>query len=566
MYSGLVRQAGLLGFVLLAACGGGSGESNEPLLPESFELRLEAFEPAHDVAVLVNGETVWLPAEQGRKFTVDPGGSVELSIEQPSPLISCGFAPRHKQTIVVEHSDVSNQIIDCMTVTFLAGGSLSYQDGEQRTYISDGTVEGTSLYKENRILHPWAWYGSNLILIRPGEPVYWWSDGPGKKPVLFPTDLSGAVDFEIGTRELFALYVDETTGQARVETSWSPDSSTTLFANLSPLPASFRYTGLKITPENLVITSRSSDSELPEYQLHIYPKESPASWHGPYPIPESVYVSSRLFKNQLVGIGGDADGAAEWKLVLFDIQTGTVVERDLPRSNIQSARIERQGPDDWVVEIQYSSGEGEELCVSYHRLADGLWETGSDLCQSHSGVKTAYRSLVGDSLYMVASAESGEWVPADASMVVLENLFDPGSDITLIPGEAFEGRIVDHSWTETGGYFYTIERLAEGCPLAPWRCVYRGRLYSFKRGVSGEATLLMDGFYEETLFGSVVFLSEHNLPGNLTLFLSFTPETGSEVWRSDGTKEGTFFLKDTNPGPESSASAMMSPAFMRWRN
>lgn len=38
---------------------------------------------------------------------------------------------------------------------------------------------------------------------------------------------------------------------------------------------------------------------------------------------------------------------------------------------------------------------------------------------------------------------------------------------------------------------------------------------------------------------------------NLVYFVARTPETGTELWRSDGTSEGTFLLKDIYPGPDS---------------
>jgi len=41
--------------------------------------------------------------------------------------------------------------------------------------------------------------------------------------------------------------------------------------------------------------------------------------------------------------------------------------------------------------------------------------------------------------------------------------------------------------------------------------------------------------------------------GDLTLFLAWTPDTGWEIWRTDGTEAGTFLLEDIWPGPSSGA-------------
>ena len=40
--------------------------------------------------------------------------------------------------------------------------------------------------------------------------------------------------------------------------------------------------------------------------------------------------------------------------------------------------------------------------------------------------------------------------------------------------------------------------------------------------------------------------------GGALLFNAFTPQTGNELWRSDGTAAGTQMLQDIVPGPESS--------------
>ena len=40
--------------------------------------------------------------------------------------------------------------------------------------------------------------------------------------------------------------------------------------------------------------------------------------------------------------------------------------------------------------------------------------------------------------------------------------------------------------------------------------------------------------------------------GNTVLFSAFTPQTGDELWRTDGTEVGTTLVKDINSGANSS--------------
>src|SRR5215813_5620846 len=53
-------------------------------------------------------------------------------------------------------------------------------------------------------------------------------------------------------------------------------------------------------------------------------------------------------------------------------------------------------------------------------------------------------------------------------------------------------------------------------------------------------------------------------PANLTnvggtlFFTAITPETGRELWKSDGTAEGTVLVRDIFPGVESSAPANLT--------
>ena len=45
------------------------------------------------------------------------------------------------------------------------------------------------------------------------------------------------------------------------------------------------------------------------------------------------------------------------------------------------------------------------------------------------------------------------------------------------------------------------------------------------------------------------FPSEYAAANGYLFFRAYTPETGSEMWRTDGTPEGTILLADINPGP-----------------
>ena len=46
--------------------------------------------------------------------------------------------------------------------------------------------------------------------------------------------------------------------------------------------------------------------------------------------------------------------------------------------------------------------------------------------------------------------------------------------------------------------------------------------------------------------------------GNLTLFVAYTIETGSELWKTDGTMEGTSLVADCFPGPASASPVLLA--------
>src|SRR5262249_20188046 len=50
--------------------------------------------------------------------------------------------------------------------------------------------------------------------------------------------------------------------------------------------------------------------------------------------------------------------------------------------------------------------------------------------------------------------------------------------------------------------------------------------------------------------------------GGTVLFQATQPETGTELWRTDGTAEGTVLVKDILPGSESGVSANYSNEFI----
>lgn len=55
--------------------------------------------------------------------------------------------------------------------------------------------------------------------------------------------------------------------------------------------------------------------------------------------------------------------------------------------------------------------------------------------------------------------------------------------------------------------------------------------------------------------------------GTTVFFAASTPQTGSELWKSDGTQSGTVLVKDIRPGPEASfptPSVVNYPARSSW--
>ena len=56
------------------------------------------------------------------------------------------------------------------------------------------------------------------------------------------------------------------------------------------------------------------------------------------------------------------------------------------------------------------------------------------------------------------------------------------------------------------------------------------------------------------------------ISGNKIFFVGYTPETGYELWRSDGTAAGTYLLKDIWPGPQSSQISSIIAATLGTQN
>jgi ELWxxDGT repeat protein len=134
----------------------------------------------------------------------------------------------------------------------------------------------------------------------------------------------------------------------------------------------------------------------------------------------------------------------------------------------------------------------------------------------------------------------------------------------------------DFGLWRSGGTEDETMLLATFCPpycayFPEFLAEYRGSLYFISGGAKGAALWKTDGTLEGTLsIADVEPISRSRyevqpkpsaaVAGSLLFFTGHDEETGTELWKSDGTAGGTALVKDIWPGRSSSHPTMLVPA------
>jgi ELWxxDGT repeat protein len=76
--------------------------------------------------------------------------------------------------------------------------------------------------------------------------------------------------------------------------------------------------------------------------------------------------------------------------------------------------------------------------------------------------------------------------------------------------------------------------------------------------LSGQPRMVRDINLHPRPVGSSAF--GYATVGNVTFFTAWTPEHGNELWKTDGTADGTVLVRDINPGPKDTIGLVRGPA------
>jgi trimeric autotransporter adhesin len=213
-------------------------------------------------------------------------------------------------------------------------------------------------------------------------------------------------------------------------------------------------------------------------------------------------------------------------------------------------------------------------------VTDGTARATLPLSDLEPGISISYPSeltRVGDRIYFRAAGQEGAlapqlWrtagVPGDVRSVattgVPHSLVGIGSHLFFETTAGFNP-IVNGLWHHDAdkGTVDLVADLRASTAIAS--CSLRGRLVRFRVEATGAYELwISDGTPAGTYRAYELPIPFHPglaepaagalLPvaGGRTFFLASTPETGWELWTTDGTETGTRLLRDINPGPASS--------------
>lgn len=537
--------------VFLVGClDSGSNSGSERAVEESYSLTAKDRGVDYRVEFSVNGRAQTIVAGQQAVVRSASDGRAQLRIENHSPLLRCGFDPFGSKALVLEPGHAKDLAIDCDYVEFVLSLKHDISTGESvvREIVSDFSVEGSKFLDDGQGGLPVAAFGESLIfrVLDAEWDTYTWTDGPelSWKPTAW--DTQGAKATTLSGGQIFALFVDES-GRGTIKTAWRPDESLALFSTLPDLADGYSYGALSLVGDQLIAFSKNSGSG--EHQLYAVDKGSPEAWRGPFAVGESFYGSSRTHSTGLIN-AEIAEVSGTGKLQWFSPQDDSYGEWQVPVQGVEELDLWLSKSGHVHVGAKYRNAE-ESACAAIYRFDRGRWVELRDFCDDHTNVTVFYWRMWGDTLHASMVADDGAVIPKEASLIVIHDMTEPPEEVAVVPGDTYQGGFLESLPIEGGGYFYTTERLDDGCPTAPWSCSYTGRLYRFEHGSESTPTKLFEGGWEYGLFSSWYPLLSGPWPvGGQILFASADDDADVALWRSDGSVPGTYKVLDLTQDSE----------------
>lgn len=504
----------------------------------------------YPVELSVNGTTERLIPGQEVRTTLKDGVNLELSIESHSPLVQCGFRPRGVQSLEMSLESGREAVLDCEFVDFLQNSQVDSvsHSVEERTLVSEGSSESTRTFWSGGLAIPWGRVGMDL-LVSIDRSEYKWIDAEdfSLRSTAWPKEDLASVG--IGDDRMYLLYADQE-GGGEVRVAESVESAPIPLVTLPALDGDLNYFNLSVRAGQVVIAASGAIEEVDTRQFFVVDPNRPQGIRGPLSTQGKLTEFYGDLRSGIYELELDNETQDAW---LHGLVVGENVlgKWRVPEDGIQRAQLWTQAFHDPIVGVRYLDGS-DNGCASFYRFKGLEWHLMRDFCEDHTDIEVLHWRLWGETLHMTASAESGSLIPEEPSLVVVPNLDEPQNGVHIIRANQFEGRIIDSLPTYGGGFFYATSPLPEGCSLGPWLCVDEGRLYHFSTEPNLAVSKVFEGqFGRGILLGiGAPIVSEAWPVAERVIFTSITPEFGNELWRSDGTADGTYLLRDQNPGPE----------------
>lgn len=561
MYSGLKLLGAIvslyLTLTLLSACTESSSSPADSRYTVSYLDRGLSY----PVELLANGEVKRLIPGQAFETSVEGGGKLQLSIQSHSPLVQCGFRSRGKTETSLSPDSDRHAVLDCEFVDFLLNvhpmGTV-----ENDTLVSDGFPDSTRQFLPDGTAFPIGRFGSNLLFRIEDQSgfQYMWSDADtlALRQTAWSNEVPRAV--ALGDDEIFLLYADDS-GQGELRVSQSMVSAETPLLVFPSLEGNLRYNDLGIRDGQIVISTWGSVDENSVVQFFLVSPDQPQEILGPLSTQGELTRFYGDIRSGVFATEYDRETQEGW-LHGLSVASQMIGKWRVPEGNVQSLSLWRQRSGSPVVGVRYLD-ENEHGCASLYRFTNQEWQLLRDFCDDHSQVDVLYWNVWNKTLHMSATAVSGSLISTEPELVVVPDIDQFQQNVSVIDSNGFEGRIIDSLVTFGGGYFYTVADLPEGCPMAPWLCIQEGRLYHFSKKRAPSVSKVFEGYYVSgLLLGGKPIVSRPWPVAERVLFNASTLEQGSDLWRSDGTSEGTYLLKKVIPGSEEAQISWVTNTFI----